>query len=906
MGRRGAADRDKGAAGDGVAAAPGARARRPTARDGGRRLSAAAWSRASSTPTGSSRPADGAELPPREAAVVLREALALWRGPALADQRYEAWAQAEIRRLEELRALGDRGAREGRPRARRARTARRRARGAGGRAPAPRAPARAADARAVPRPAATPTRSPPTVTPAPPSTSWASSPGRSCATLEQAILTHDPSLAAPSAPRPGSRPPLRRRRSAATTTCATSSQRSTARGCSPSPGPVASARPGSRSRSRARPAAASSRSPRPPTPNGSRPLICDALGGRAGPGRDRRARRSTARSAAGRCCSCSTTSSTSRTPRRCWPSCSNASRTSASSRRAASRSASAPSGCTRCAPLDRGAGAALFADRARARDPAFALTTTTPPRSTTICERLAGTAAGDRARGRTARRAHARRRSPTRLSDALARARPRPARRPAAPADAPRDARLELRPARRRGAATRSPRSARSPAVASSTRPRRSRAPARRARGARREEPRDRPRRPAGNARARPPVRRRAARRQRPTPSRPRPPPRPLPRAREAAPSPRSSCAAGLPRVRRGAPSRAGQPPRRDSNGRSTRRGRSTRSRSRASSRHVLLARARTPTLARWCERALSAAGGDAPAQLRGPRAARARAVTALGCTTDRGARGRGAGALPRRSATSAGSSARLLIAEQRPEHPRRLRGRRGAPPTEALERARRLGDDGLIGGRSAQVALGDRRDRRGVAARREAAERLRAASALCHDAAGMLSTAGMAALREDAYERSEQSQRDGARRARRRPAIPYTIAIVHGNIGLAALLGGRPERAWRRSATSSRIAHEQASGCSTSKGCSGIAALAAADGDDQRAAVLHAAAWALSDRPIYPSEARSTSAWSSASSRPRGSGSARPRGRRRSAEGRAMTAADAVDYALRPALLPH
>jgi predicted ATPase/DNA-binding SARP family transcriptional activator len=46
-----------------------------------------------------------AELPPREASTVLREALSLWRGPVLGDLRYEAWAQVEIRRLDELRAL---------------------------------------------------------------------------------------------------------------------------------------------------------------------------------------------------------------------------------------------------------------------------------------------------------------------------------------------------------------------------------------------------------------------------------------------------------------------------------------------------------------------------------------------------------------------------------------------------------------------------------------------------------------------------------------------------------------------------------------------------------------------------------------------------------------------------------
>jgi DNA-binding SARP family transcriptional activator len=37
------------------------------------------------------------------AAATLRDALALWRGPALADVAYETWAQAEIARLEELR-----------------------------------------------------------------------------------------------------------------------------------------------------------------------------------------------------------------------------------------------------------------------------------------------------------------------------------------------------------------------------------------------------------------------------------------------------------------------------------------------------------------------------------------------------------------------------------------------------------------------------------------------------------------------------------------------------------------------------------------------------------------------------------------------------------------------------------
>jgi DNA-binding SARP family transcriptional activator len=42
---------------------------------------------------------------PREAAKTLRAALALWRGPALADVEYETWAQSAIARLDELRLV---------------------------------------------------------------------------------------------------------------------------------------------------------------------------------------------------------------------------------------------------------------------------------------------------------------------------------------------------------------------------------------------------------------------------------------------------------------------------------------------------------------------------------------------------------------------------------------------------------------------------------------------------------------------------------------------------------------------------------------------------------------------------------------------------------------------------------
>ena len=87
------------------------------------------------------------------------QALALWRGPALADHRFDDFAQAEVERLEELRLEAteerlaadlDHGQAE---------RSGQRAASAGGRAPAAGAPARAADARAVPLAAARPTRS---------------------------------------------------------------------------------------------------------------------------------------------------------------------------------------------------------------------------------------------------------------------------------------------------------------------------------------------------------------------------------------------------------------------------------------------------------------------------------------------------------------------------------------------------------------------------------------------------------------------------------------------------------------------------------------------------------------------------------------------------------------------------
>ena len=88
-----------------------------------RPATACACARASSTPSASSSSSRTAVRrwpldDPEQAAAVLREALALWRGPPLAELAFEPFAQAEIARLEEQRLAARRGARGGRPRGR--------------------------------------------------------------------------------------------------------------------------------------------------------------------------------------------------------------------------------------------------------------------------------------------------------------------------------------------------------------------------------------------------------------------------------------------------------------------------------------------------------------------------------------------------------------------------------------------------------------------------------------------------------------------------------------------------------------------------------------------------------------------------------------------------------------------
>ena len=214
----------------------------------------------------------------------------------------------------------------------------------------------------------------------------------------------------------------------------------------------------------------------------------------------------------------------------------------------------------------------------------------------------------------------------------------------------------------------------------------------------------------------------------------------------------------------------------------------------------------------------------------------------------------------------------------------------------EALELALPTGDDALIGAAMGAVALGSVHAE--VELMRQAGVHLRATGAI-ERRAQLFSTSGMAALSDDAYELSEQIGREALADAL---AIgdAFTIAFVNGNLGLATLLNGRHDDALAAFRAEVTISREHGFAKTfLFEGLLGLAALAAVDAEDERAATLEAAARVLSDRPAAPGEAvvydrvderyiaparerLGDEAWQSAQ-----------------AHGRAMTAETALDYAL-------
>jgi hypothetical protein len=302
-----------------------------------------------------------------------------------------------------------------------------------------------------------------------------------------------------------------------------------------------------------------------------------------------------------------------------------------------------------------------------------------------------------------------------------------------------------------------------------------------------------------------------------------------------------------------------------------------------------------------WARRALDACGPEAPPLLRG-RALLVRSQNRFGAP-DRVALGLAAIEIFRALGDDQWAVRALLVVSNVRSYNGDFAGGR-ALAEEALETARRVGDDVLVGGALTQLALATPRAHEALPLVLEGAALLRAAGAH-HFAAGMLTSVGMAALREDEYALAEEAQAAALDAARADGGDAYTFGMVSGNVGLAALLAGRIEHAL--AAFGDELANARAHGFPgfDFEGLLGVAAVAAARGEDRRAAILQAVAWRESTRvlgeaeaPVYervvrrfiaPARERlGEAAWEAAG-----------------AEARAMPVSEAVTYALQSTLLP-
>jgi predicted ATPase len=302
----------------------------------------------------------------------------------------------------------------------------------------------------------------------------------------------------------------------------------------------------------------------------------------------------------------------------------------------------------------------------------------------------------------------------------------------------------------------------------------------------------------------------------------------------------------------------------------------------------------------RSCVRALAGAGDDAPAPLR------ARALLALGNnsadeTSDLEHLTAALALFEDLNDETGAVRTLLCLSGAKTDRCEYEEARRLAEA--ALWRARRLDDPALIGEALGEIGLSMDSAEQALPFIREAAERCRGVGAAAR-AARFLSNAGVDALREDAYEHSELLQRE-ALDAALEVGDPTLLAVVHGNTGLAALLSGSHDAA--RAAFREELTIAWAHGLARfyMEGLLGLAALAAADGDDRRAAVLQAAAWALSLRPLLPIEAPVYERVEQRFIAPARERIGRDAWEAANAAARSLSAHSAIALALEPALLP-
>jgi tetratricopeptide (TPR) repeat protein len=198
--------------------------------------------------------------------------------------------------------------------------------------------------------------------------------------------------------------------------------------------------------------------------------------------------------------------------------------------------------------------------------------------------------------------------------------------------------------------------------------------------------------------------------------------------------------------------------------------------------------------------------------------------------------------AASRRAGDPAGVADALLhLSEFEHDEPEPMR----ALAEEALSYAREAGDDGLIADALARRALSfrivdvDAEIAETVALYRKVGD--------VHGLAGIYNNAGYMAVAQGSYERAARYL-DEALPLAERTGEPLRVAMAVGNLGLASLFVDDLEAARRHFAEELRLSREHGLTWLASEGIAGLAALAARDGDAERAARLLGAAESLAD----------------------------------------------------------
>jgi tetratricopeptide (TPR) repeat protein len=172
-----------------------------------------------------------------------------------------------------------------------------------------------------------------------------------------------------------------------------------------------------------------------------------------------------------------------------------------------------------------------------------------------------------------------------------------------------------------------------------------------------------------------------------------------------------------------------------------------------------------------------------------------------------------------------------------------------------ALACARQAGDDMLIGESLRRKSMAQPNLARAAPIAEEAADYLRRAGNLS-DLASLLSTTGFIAIEEEAYERADQLLEQALEAATTARDV-NRVAAVRGNQGLAALFQHRlhdAADAFREELTLCRDSRFS-TGSLVWEGLTGLAAVAAAAGEPERAAELAGASSTCTETPLNPAE---------------------------------------------------